>query len=66
VDETSAGHRLDDRADRLAVQLLDALGEPPQRVDVGWDGELVEMHSVVGEQTNIELLSTQIESSMQH
>jgi hypothetical protein len=52
--------------DRLAVHLLDAPGEPPQRVDVGWNGELVEMLPVVGEQTNIELLSTEIESSVQH
>ena len=48
------------------MHLPDALGEHPQRVDVGRNGELVEMLSVVGEQTNIELLSIEIESSVQH
>src|SRR5215218_9447810 len=54
------------RPGRCGPHLLDAPGEPPQRVDFGCNGELVEMLSVVGEQTNIELLSTEIESSMQH
>jgi hypothetical protein len=48
------------------VHLPDALGEHPQGVDVGRNGELVEMLSVVGKQTNIELLSIEIESSVQH
>ncbi|MGE5747079.1 MAG: hypothetical protein ACM33U_07455 [Solirubrobacterales bacterium] len=41
VDEAGAGHRLDHRADGLTVDLLDAAGEPAQRVGVGWRGELV-------------------------
>jgi hypothetical protein len=35
VDDPGAGHRLDHRADRLAVDLLDSSGESSQRVDVG-------------------------------
>jgi hypothetical protein len=66
VDQASAGHRLDDGADVLAVDLIDSPCERSQRVDVGWDGELVEMLSLTGEQTNIQLLATEIESSVQH
>jgi hypothetical protein len=47
VDEAGAGHRLDHRADRLAVDLLDPASEPSQRVGIGRDGELVEVHSRV-------------------
>jgi hypothetical protein len=66
VDEAGAGHRLDHRADRLSVDLRDPAGEPSQRVDVGRDGELVEMRSLLGEQADVELLATEIESSVQH
>ena len=41
VDDPGAGHRLDDRADGLPVDLVDAPGEPAQRVGVGWRGQLV-------------------------
>jgi hypothetical protein len=55
---------------RLAVpgapQASGQLGEPPQRIDVGWNRELVEMLSVAGEQTNIEPIPTEVESSAQH
>jgi hypothetical protein len=60
VDEPRARHRLDHRVDGLAVDLGDSSGEGPQRVDVGWDGELVEMLSPLGEQADVELLSTQV------
>jgi hypothetical protein len=66
VDDPGAGHRLDDGADRLAVDLVDAAGEPSQRVDVGWNAELVKVLSVLGEQADINFLSTQVESSVQH
>jgi hypothetical protein len=66
VDEAGAGHRLDDAADGLAVDLLDAPREGLQRVDVGCDGELVEVLSVIGEQADVDFASTQIESSVQH
>jgi hypothetical protein len=43
VDEAGSGHRLDDGADGLSVDLLDSPRQGPQAVDVGRDGELVEM-----------------------
>ena len=46
------------------MDLVDATGERSQRVDVGWDGELVNVLSVPGEQTDVNLLSTEIESSV--
>jgi hypothetical protein len=66
VDETGAGHRLDDRADGLVVDLLDPTGEGLQRVDVGRDGELVQVLSFLGEQADVDFASTEIESSVQH
>jgi hypothetical protein len=64
VDETGAGHRLDDGRDGLAVDLLDPAGEGSRRADVGRDGELVQVRSLIGEQTDVDFLST--ESSVQH
>jgi len=66
VDEPSAGHRLDDGADGLTVHLVDSPRERSQRVDVGTDGELVEMLSLLREQTDVNFPSTEIESSVQH
>jgi hypothetical protein len=66
VDEPGAGHRLDHGADGLAEHLLDPVSEPPQRVDVGRDGELVEMLTPIGKQADVELSATEIESSVQH
>ena len=66
VDEPGAGHRLDDGADRLTVDLLDSSREPSQRLDVRGDGELVEVLPSVGEQTDVDLASTEIQSGMQH
>jgi hypothetical protein len=39
------------------VDLIDPTRERPQAIDVGRDGELVEMLSVIGEQADVELLS---------
>jgi hypothetical protein len=47
VDESSSGHRLDLGADRFGVDLLDPAGEGSQRVDVGWDGELVDVLALI-------------------
>ena len=58
VDDPCAGHRLDHRADRLAMDFLDAASEPSQRVDVGRYGKLVQMLSLIGEQANVKLLAT--------
>jgi hypothetical protein len=66
VDEPRSGHRLDHGADRFGVDLLDPASEGLQRVDVGWDGELVKVLSVIGEQADIEFLATEVESSVQH
>jgi hypothetical protein len=53
VDEPGAGHRLDDGADGLSVDLVDATGQGSQRVDVRCDGELVEVVALVGEQADV-------------
>jgi hypothetical protein len=66
VDEPSTGHRLDRGADRLVVDLIDPASEPPQRVDVGRDGEPVEVSALLIQQADIELLPTEIQSSVQH
>lgn len=66
VDDPRPGHRLDHRADRLAVDLVDPAGERPQRVDVGGDGELIEMLSVIAEQADVEALAAEIQSGVQH
>ena len=58
VDDPRAGHRLDHRAHRLAVHLLDAASEPSKRVDVGRYGKLIQVLSLIGEQANVKLLST--------
>jgi hypothetical protein len=47
MDEPGAGHRLDDGADRLCVDLVDPSREPPQALGVGRDGELVEVLSLL-------------------
>jgi hypothetical protein len=58
VDDPGAGHRLDDGADGLCVNLFDAPSERSQRVDVGRDGELVQALPLIGEQADVELLAT--------
>ena len=60
VDDPSAGHRLDHRADGLAVDLLDSAGERSQRAGVGRDDELVEVLSLIGEQADVDLSSTEV------
>ena len=66
MDEAGAGHRLDDGADRLAVELGDAMGERSQRIDIGRDGELVQRLSITREQTDVNLPSAEIQSGVQH
>ena len=66
MDDPGAGHRLDHRADGLAVDLLDPAGEALQRVDVWGDGELVEVLSVIAQQADVEALSAEIQSGVQH
>jgi hypothetical protein len=42
------------------MDLLDAPGERSQRVDVGRDGELIEVLSPIREQADVELSPTEI------
>jgi hypothetical protein len=60
VEEPGAGHRLDHRADGLAMDLLDPPRQGPQAVDVGRDGELVEMLPLIAQQADVKLPSTQV------
>jgi hypothetical protein len=60
VDQASAGHRLDHRADALSVDLLDSAGEGLQRVDIRWNGELVKVLSAIAQQADVEPLSTEV------
>jgi hypothetical protein len=60
VDEPGAGHRLDDGAYELSVNLVDSPRERWQRIDVGWDGELVDVLSLAAEQADVELAPTEI------
>ena len=45
------------------MDLGDPPGEGPQALDVGRDDELVEVLTLIGEQADVNLLSTEIESS---
>ena len=60
MDEPGAGHRLNDSADRFAVDLVDPPRQRSQRVDVGRGDELVELLSLFGEQADVELSPTEI------
>jgi predicted RecA/RadA family phage recombinase len=66
VHEASTSHRLDRRADRLAIALLDPPGQGSQRVAVRRRGELVQLLSRLGEQADVDLPSTQIQPGVQH
>jgi hypothetical protein len=66
VDDPRSGHRLDNGADRLAIDLLDPARQRPQRVDVRGNSELVEVLSLIVQKTNVDLASTQIQSGVQH
>jgi hypothetical protein len=60
VDDPGAGHRLNDSADRFAVDLLDPPRQRSQRVDVGRGDELIEPLTSFGEQADVELSPTEI------
>jgi hypothetical protein len=66
VDEASTGHRLDHRANRLAIALLDPPRQAPQRVRVRRHRQLSQPLPLPGEQADVDLLSAQIQSSVQH
>src|SRR6266540_2821888 len=65
VDEAGTGHRLDRRADRLAI-VGEALGEPAKAVGVGRRGADVERAAVVGERVVVEPAARKVESNVQH
>jgi hypothetical protein len=48
------------------MDLVDAPGERPQRIHVRRRGELVDVFSRPGEQTDIDLLSAEIQPRVQH
>ena len=66
VDEPSTSHRLDDGADGLCVNVVHSSRERSQRVEVRRDGELVELFPVVIQKTDVDLVSTEIQSGVQH
>jgi hypothetical protein len=66
VDEAGAAHRLDHRADGLAMGLLDPPREGSQCVRVGRRGQLIQVLSLVGEQADVDLVSAEIQSGVQH
>jgi hypothetical protein len=65
VHEPRPGHRLDHPAHRQPIAAAPAR-QAPQAVDVRRRGELLDHLRVLTEQTDIEPVATQIQSSMQH
>jgi hypothetical protein len=66
VDKAGARHRLDHRANGLAVNFGDSPGEGPQSFGVRWRGELIEVVSLVAQKADVDLLSDEIQSGVQH
>jgi hypothetical protein len=66
MDDPGPGHRLDHGADGLGVRLLDSARERSQRASVGRNDRLVELFALIAEKADIDFLSTQVESSVQH
>ena len=60
---SGAGHRLDHGADgrRWTCSIG---GQGSQRVRVGWGGQLVQVFSGLGEQTDVDLLTAEIQSGV--
>jgi hypothetical protein len=65
VHEPRAVHRLDHRPDRLPVQ-RNAIGQAAQPVDIGRRRGLRDQFAVMREQADVEPVSTEIQSSVQH
>ena len=66
MDKPGAGHRFDHRADRLSVDLLDPAGKSSKRVDVGRNGELIEVPPPIAQKADVDLPTTEIQSGVQH
>jgi hypothetical protein len=56
VDEAGAGDRLDHRANRLAIDIVDPPRKRSQRVRVRRRRQLVDVFSRLGQQTDVDLL----------
>ena len=65
VDEARPGHRLDDRADLLAVA-QDPAGERPQGVSVWVNSGYLDGSSFLVEHMHIKPLARQVQSDVQH
>jgi hypothetical protein len=65
VDEAGTVHRLDRRADRLAVAIYPG-DEAPQGIGVGADRGHLDRPAVLIEQVHIEPLARQVQSGVQH
>jgi hypothetical protein len=66
MHETGTDHRLDHTANRLPIALADPPGERPQRIRIRRRRELVDVFSRLGQQTDIEFLSAEIQPGVQH
>ena len=65
MDEAGAIHRLDRRADRLAVAIHPG-DQGPQRIGVGADGGHLDRPAILVEQVHIKPLARQVQSGVQH
>jgi hypothetical protein len=66
MHEAGTGHRLDHTANRLPIGLVDPPGKAPQPIRVRRRGELVDVFSRLGEQTDVDPLSAEIQPGVQH
>jgi hypothetical protein len=66
VDEPRAAHRLDDSADRFAVDRVDPPRQRSQRVNIRRDDEPIELLTPLAEQPDVDLSPTEVSSSVQH
>ncbi len=60
MHEPGAGHRLDDGADLLTMDLLDPAGQSSERVDVGRHSKLIEMLPLVAHKADVDLPTAEI------
>jgi hypothetical protein len=65
VDEARPGHRLDDRVDRFPIG-GEVPGQRPKAVRVRWNRRDLDPVSAFIERTDVQSLSAQVESKMQH
>jgi hypothetical protein len=66
VNQPGPAHRLDHRAHRLPIDHVDPPGQAPQRLRIRRRGELLQVLADLGQQTDIDPASTQIQPGLQH